>query len=344
MNSSTCAVILICHTIRNSKMKQNNQHIDEQLLKAILEETSSDQDKQEFQKWIQADSANKDTFLKMQKIWKSSKGIEVFQKIDEAADWKIIKAKSGKTVQLKKVNLFMQYAATVLVLLSLSLVYLYQTTPGFGKYAEYKSLQTKNQIVLADGTEVFLNKESKIVYPKYFNSKVRNVEMEGEAYFQVKPDPTKPFIIKSGNAIIEVLGTSFNVKNEMDGTTIVSVNSGKVSLKNQKTQEIVYLTKGEKGIIQKRKVSESKNEELNFNSWKTNVLTFKDTPIAKVFSDLENYYGVKITNRSAKLDTLTYTNSFSNAPINKVIDELELVLKVHITKKGNHLSITDDKN
>lgn len=343
MNSNTFVVILICLTIRNSKMKQNNQHIDEQFLLSILEGTSSDQDKQQFQEWMQADSANEENFLKMQKIWKSSKEIEVFQKIDEEADWKIIKAKSGKTVRLKKVNLFMRYAATVLVLLSLSLVYLYQTTPGFGKYAQTKSMQTKDKIVLADGTEVFLNKKSKIIYPKHFNSEVRNVEMEGEAYFQVKPDPTKPFIIKSGNAIIEVLGTSFNVKNEKDGATVVSVNSGKVSLKNQETQEVIYLTKGEKGILYDSIITESVNNEPNFDSWKTGVLRFKDMPIPLVFKYLENFYNVRITNKCERLDTLKFNSYFDNASIDEVITELELHLRVKTVKKGNHLIISDKK-
>jgi transmembrane sensor len=343
LNSNTCAVSLICLTIRYSKMKQNNQHIDEQFLLTILEGTSSDQDKQQFQEWMQADSANEENFLTMQKIWKLSKEIEVFQKIDEETDWKIIKAKSGKTVLLKKVNLFMRYAATVLILLSLSLVYLYQTTPGFGKYAQTKSLQTKDKIVLADGTTVFLNKESKIIYPKYFNSKVRNVEMEGEAYFQVKPDPNKPFIIKSGNAIIEVLGTSFNVKNEPDGATIVSVNSGKVSLKNQKTQEVIYLTKGEKGILFDSIITESVNNEANFDSWKTGVLRFKDMPIPLVFKYLENFYGVRITNKCERLDTLKFNSYFDNASIDEVITELELHLRVKTVKKGNHLIISEKK-
>ena len=323
-------------------MKNNNQHIDEQLLVAILEDRATDQDKLNFQNWIDATPENEEIFQKMLKIWKSSKEIEVFQKIDEAADWKMIKAKSKKSITLNRTKLLMRYTATVLLLLSLSLVYLYQTTPGFGKYAQNEARMQKEQVLLADGTEVFLNKKSKIIYPKYFNSKTRNVELEGEAYFQVKRDPTKPFIIKSGDAIIEVLGTSFNVRTESDGTTIVSVNSGKVSLKNQNTDELVYLTKGKKGIIQKQMVSESENKELNYNSWKTDVLTFKATPMKKVFADIEKYYGVKITNRSIKLDTLTYTNSFTNAKIDKVIEELEIGLKVHVSQKGNHLYITDD--
>ena len=324
-------------------MKNNNQHIDEQLLVAILEEKATDQDQQNFQNWIKANPENEETFQKMLKIWKSSKEIEVFQKIDEAADWKMIKAKSKKSIKLNRTKLVMRYAATVLLLLSLSLVYLYQTTPGFGKYAQSQARMQKEQVLLADGTAVFLNKKSKIIYPKFFNSKIRNVELEGEAYFQVKRNPTKPFIIKSGDAIIEVLGTSFNVSNKPDGTTIVSVNSGKVSLKNQNTGELVYLTKGEKGIIQNQKLSESVNKELNYKSWKTGVLIFKDTPMKKVFTDLEKYYGVKITNRSIKLDTLKYTNTFTNAKLDKVIEELEIGLKVHVSQKGNHLNITDDK-
>ncbi|MBI9058583.1 MAG: FecR domain-containing protein [Labilibaculum sp.] len=325
-------------------MKNNNQHIDEQLLVAILEERATDQDKLNFQNWIDATPENEEIFQKMLKIWKSSKEIEVFQRIDEAADWKMIKAKSGKSRKLNTTKLVMRYAATVLVLISLSLVYLYQTTPGFGKYAQSHAIMQKEQILLADGTEVFLNKKSKIIYPKYFNSKIRNVELEGEAYFQVKRNPNKPFIIKSGDAIIEVLGTSFNVNNKPDGTTIVSVNSGKVSLKNQNTGELVYLTKGEKGIIQKQELSESVNKEFNYKSWKTGVLVFKETPMKKVFADLEQHYGVKITNKSLKIDTLTYTNTFTNAKLDKVIEELKIGLKVHVSQKGNHLIISDENN
>ncbi len=325
-------------------MKNNNQHIDEQLLVAILEGKATDQDELIFNNWIKANPVNAETFQKMLKIWKSSKEIEVFQQIDEAADWKMIKAKSGKSRKLNNTKLLMRYAATVLVLISLSLVYLYQSTPGFGKYSQSKTVLLKEQILLADGTKVFLNKKSKIIYPKFFNSKSRNIELEGEAYFQVKRNPNKPFIIKSGDAIIEVLGTSFNVRNTTDGTTIVSVNSGKVSLKNQNTEELVYLTKGEKGIIQKRKLSESENKELNYNSWKTGVLTFKLTPMKKVFLDLEKHYAVKITNKCVRIDTLTYTNSFINKKIDKVIEELEIGLKVHISQKGNHLMISNEIN
>lgn len=324
-------------------MKNENQHIDENLLLAILDGSASNEQRNHFEDWKKANDDNLSLFQKMEKIWKSSKEIEVFQKIDVEADWKLVKQKSSKTRMLNQTNQFMRYAATLLLLISLSLVYLYQTTPGFGKYAQTKTNSKKEQILLADGTQVFLNKGSKITYPKYFNSKQRNVNMEGEAYFQVKPDPTKPFIIKSGNATIEVLGTSFNVLNQTDGTIIVSVNSGKVSLLNQKTKEKIFLTKGEKGVIQDRYITESKNQELNYNSWKTGILTFKDAPFKKVFSDLETHYDIKIENKSRKLDTITYTNSFTNASIGKVIDELELGLKVQIKQKGNHLIVTDYK-
>ena len=324
-------------------MNNKNKHIDDQVLLSILEGKASEKENMQFQNWLDLDASNKETFEKMKKIWKSSKELEVFSQIDVEADWKLVKAKSSSVFRKGKANLIMRYAATVLVLVSLSLIYLYQTTPGFGKLAQEKTLNKTEQVVLADGTQVHLNKKSKLVYPKYFNSKSRNVVLEGEAYFKVKSDPTKPFIITSGNAIIEVLGTSFNVRNESGGKTIVTVNSGKVSLKRQNSQERVYLTKGEKGVLHDSIITESINDELNFDSWKTGVLRFKDTPIPEVFKEIEKYYGVKITNKSLRLDTIKFNSSFNNESIDKVMDELELHLRAKTVKKGNHLIISDRK-
>lgn len=324
-------------------MNSKNQHIDEQLLAAMLEGSASDLEKQKFQEWINTDPENKKIYEKMQKIWKSSKKIEVFQKIDVIADWRLVKAKAKKTKKVVLPRLYLQYAASILVLLSVGFVYLYQTTPGFGKYTQLKTIQQKEQVVLTDGSLVFLNKNSKLIYSNQFNTKIRNVTLEGEAYFQVQPDPSKPFIIKSGNAIIEVLGTSFNVRNESDGKTIVTVNSGKVSLKNQESQEVVYLTKGEKGVLFDTVVTESLNDEQNFDAWKTGILRFNHTPILLVFKYIENYYGVKISNKSTRLDTLTFSSVFNNASIDEVIQELELHLRVKTVKQGNHLIISDKK-
>lgn len=323
-------------------MNRDNLHIDEEILIRILEETASDKDKKQFQEWMST-AENKAVFEKMQKIWKASNEIEVFQNIDVEADWAKVKAKSkpaGKAINLRRV---MSYAASIIVIAAVGFGYLFQTTPGFGKLASLKSELQKEEIVLADGSQIYLNKNSKLIYPKQFNTKSRNVVLEGEAFFKVEKNPAKPFIIESGNAIIEVLGTSFNVRNETGGKTIVTVNSGKVSLKYKNSDQVVYLTKGEKGVLEDTIVSEHMNDEPNFDSWKTGVLRFKKTPIPLMLRYIENYYGLKITNRSSRIDTMSFTSTFDNASIDKVIDELEMQLRVKTVKKRKHLIITDKK-
>jgi ferric-dicitrate binding protein FerR (iron transport regulator) len=323
-------------------MNRDNLHIDEEILIRILEETASDKDKEQFREWMST-AENKAVFEKMQKIWKASNEIEVFQNIDVEADWAKVKAKSkpaGKVINLRRV---MSYAASIIVIAAVGFGYLFQTTPGFGKLASLKSELQKEEIVLADGSQIYLNKNSKLIYPKQFNTESRNVVLEGEAFFQEEKNPAKPFIIESGNAIIEVLGTSFNVRNETGGKTIVTVNSGKVSLKYKNSDQVVYLTKGEKGVLEDTIVSEHMNDEPNFDSWKTGVLRFKKTPIPLMLRYIENYYGLKITNRSSRIDTMSFTSTFDNASIDKVIDELEMQLRVKTVKKRKHLIITDKK-
>ncbi|MGQ1909974.1 FecR family protein [Marinifilum sp. RC60d5] len=325
-------------------MKEKKQHINEQILVSILNQKASEDELKTFQKWMNANPENKESFKKMQKIWEKSKKIEVFNQIDVEADWKSVKAKSNSSVTTRKLSVFMRYAASIIILLSLSYIFLYQTTPGFGKLAQQKTEMQKEEVLLADGTQVYLNKKSKLVYPNQFDSKIRNVKLEGEAYFQVKKNPSKPFIITSGNAIIKVLGTAFNVRNDENGRTIVTVNSGKVSLTNQKTKKLVYLTKGEKGIIHDSVISESVNDEANFDAWKTGVLRFRKTPLPLVLKYIENYYGIKITNKCERINTLNFNSTFNNEGIDNVITELELQLNVKTVKRGKHLIISERTN
>jgi len=325
-------------------MNENKQHIDEQILLSILNQKASEQEIETFEKWMASNPENKESFEKMRKIWEKSEEIEIFNQIDVEADWKLVKAKTAPKAKVRKLSVYIRYAASIVILISLSFAFLYQTTPGFGKLAQQKTKLKKDQVLLADGTQVHLNQNSRLVYPNQFNSKTRNVILEGEAYFEVEKNPSKPFIITSGNAIIEVLGTAFNVRNDEKGRTIVTVNSGKVSLTDQKTKKVVFLTKGEKGILHDSTITESVNDEPNFDTWKTGVLRFRKTPMPLVFKYIEDYYGIKITNKCERIDTLNFSSTFNNQRINSVISELELQLNITTVKRGKHLIISEKRN
>ncbi|MCZ4695198.1 DUF4974 domain-containing protein [Ancylomarina euxinus] len=315
-------------------MEDRNQHINEVVLQNVLQGSASAAQEKELNEWLQASDANKALFEKMKQIWSASKQLKEFSEIDEKADWKKIKAK--RRAKKNRLGPWLKYAAAIMITMGFSLIYLHENTVGFGKIAQIKTEQEKSELLLADGTKVYLNKNSRLVYPKKFDDDKRLVKLQGEAFFDVKPNANKPFIVESGEAIIKVLGTSFNVYNKVDNSTELSVKTGKVSLKSRKDkdQELV-LVKGDVGLLRNHKVIKLKSKFKNQDSWRTRALKFHQAPLTLVLKDLEKHYQVKFENRNQKIKDLEITLAFDNEEIEKVIHQLELLLQVKIIKHKN---------
>lgn len=315
-------------------MEDQNQHINEEVLQNVLQGSASAAQEKELNEWLQASDANKTLFEKMKQIWTTSKQLNVFSEIDEKADWKKIQAK--RRSKNNRLGSWLKYASAVVITLGVSLIYLHENTAGFGKIAQTKTEQEQSELLLADGTKVYLNKNSKLIYPKKFDDDKRLVKLQGEAFFDVKPNTDKPFIIESGEAIIKVLGTSFNVYNKADNSIELSVKTGKVSLKskNDKDQELV-LKKDDVGLFRNHKMIKLKSKFENQDSWRTRALKFHQSPLAQVLKDLEKHYGMKFENRNQKIKDLKITIAFDNKKIEMVIRQLELLLQVRIIKHKN---------
>lgn len=203
---------------------------------------------------------------------------------------------------------------------------------------------------LPDGSKVSLNAGSKILFPDSFSGETREVTMEGEGYFEVKPDPLKPFIIHAGKAQIRVLGTSFNVNAYpgMDKVEVI-VDSGKVRVSPEKqsssnTQQLI-LVPGEKGTLlnAEDRLIKSRNEDVNFLSWKTRCLTFKETSLKEVAASLGKAYQITVLLDSPKLDTLRLTGHYNNYPLEDILSIVSSALQVNIEKQGDNYSIRERK-
>jgi hypothetical protein len=181
-----------------------------------------------------------------------------------------------------------------------------------------------SNIILPDGSKVVLNADSKLSYPKIFNDSMRNVTLVGEAFFDVKHDSKKPFIVDANEIKIKVLGTTFNVKSyskdEKIETTLVT---GKVELiKDDETP--VILAPSQKAVFYKTQ-NKLKIEEVNSSNvvaWKKGKLVFKNTSMKEVVIDLERKYNVKFIINSQKLLEYEYTGTFDNLSINEVLELL----------------------
>lgn len=155
----------------------------------------------------------------------------------------------------------------------------------------------KRTIVLPDGSLITLNGNSSI-YSDFTTSR-RHIELEGEAYFDVKRDTLRPFFVKTAQIEIEVLGTAFNVKSYSDDDAVeTTLIRGLVEVKNlseSHKNEVLTLNPREQAIFSRTSLSLNKKEEVKAAAlWHVGHLEFEDEPLRRILPELEKWYNVKI--------------------------------------------------
>jgi ferric-dicitrate binding protein FerR (iron transport regulator) len=199
---------------------------------------------------------------------------------------------------------------------------------------------------LSDGSQVWLNADTKFRCPEKFGAGDREVYLEGEAFFEVSKDPARPFKIHSGRLMTTVLGTSFNIKSYgTDDINEVAVITGKVSVVqtgvNKHSSEIM-LQPGQKAVLMKSTGDLSKKiftDMSHYTSWKNGKLIFENTPIANVIPSLERYYNIEIHLDSEALKSCRVTATFDPMPLEKAMYLLSYTLNAKYTRTGNVYSI-----
>ncbi|UGU17637.1 FecR domain-containing protein [Sinomicrobium kalidii] len=197
----------------------------------------------------------------------------------------------------------------------------------------------KLNLTLADGTKVRLNSGSTIKFPERFTGGTREVELTGEAFFNVAKNPDKPFVIRSGEVNTTVLGTSFNVNTYPDHREItVTVATGKVRVASKNKE--VFLAPNEQGIFDKKSnhISKEKIDIATALQWKDGIIHFEDTTLAGVAESLERWYGVTFVFENEKIKDCHLTATYDNEVLAAVLESI-----VH-TKKGLQYEYLEDNN
>jgi ferric-dicitrate binding protein FerR (iron transport regulator) len=197
--------------------------------------------------------------------------------------------------------------------------------------------QVLNTFTLPDGTLVTLNSDTKVFYPKKFGRNTREIRIEGEAFFEVKPNKNKPFIIHAGKAQIKVVGTSFSVSAYPDTKLVeVIVQTGKVQVTNKMTETLqtdeLILTPGDKGtlVYDSKTLHKTTNQDPNFLAWKTRNLIFKATSLREVIGNLEKVYKVNIGLADPKLNKRLLTAQFNNYSLDFIFKVIEDTFKIDV--------------
>ncbi len=171
---------------------------------------------------------------------------------------------------------------------------------------------------LPDGSEVWMNSGSTISFPRQYAA-IRNVELTGQAYFKVIKDG-KPFIVKTRLGVIEVMGTSFDVKAYKDETFQTTLVEGSVKVSNNKDQLETLKPGQQSAITASNEISlKEVNTELS-TSWREGKLMFVNEPFANVAKALERWYNVKIELQGERLRKLGYTGTIEMETFGEVLE------------------------
>ena len=211
----------------------------------------------------------------------------------------------------------------------------------------------RNHFFLADGTEVWLNIGSKLIYPSSFSASERRVRLEGEGFFEVAENKQKPFIVETEQLNVRVLGTAFNVEaRDMGDKTSVSVVSGIVEVfaspgkedeRHQSEPAKTRLTKNDRADFyhaeQEIKVSEITNPSL-VKSWFTYKAQFDNSTMEEVARVLAKVYNVEITFENEALKACSLTMTLENNSLNKTLEIISKANEINYSIEKNRVRLT----
>lgn len=238
------------------------------------------------------------------------------------------------SIPLWPIRQVLRVAAVVLVVIGLGWggMFLWRQVNS-GKMLEQISYADPSvePINLPDGSKIYLNRGSRLLYPAKFDRKERKVVLEGEAYFEIKSNPKAPFRIDAGEAMVEVLGTTFNViSGTREKDVEVFVTTGKVAVERKNDGETLFLTPGEKAIVNRDLCSKSRNTNPNYLAWKSRKLVYDETPLSVVAKDLERSLGIHLEFEEEEMGELKLNSTFED------ISEETIVLLISTTFNLNY--------
>ena len=309
----------------------NEQYHIDLLITRYLSGEASAEEAIELDDWRELSHENEKYYMHYQYINNKAFTTNSFRAFDTNNAWRMLHNKMQqlqepivtrkKTVFKIHTSYFIQIAATIILLIAIATVFNYYYKDLNNQSVAQMSNDSMKNIILADNSTVYLNKNSKITYSKNYGENNRKVTLQGEAHFNVKHSNEKPFIVETEGALIQDIGTAFNVKAKIESFLVeVYVEEGEVQFFTQ-TNKGLLLKKGEKGIYNKRTKCFSKEIPNNANdiAYKTRRFVFNNTQMNEVVDALMDAYNVKIEFNKPELAFCKINVTFDNENIESIL-------------------------
>ena len=336
-----------------------------------LDGTMDDADSIKLETWLSESNENRRMLHSVSQIWKASEDKShesLLNELNLEKDWERIsdhinkthkKDKDERVLKFKRLRKRHQLVSNLIKVAALVLVAL---TSGFLtlQYAPVQQEQTyepvfneiqtnaaeRARIELGDGSKVTLNSESKLIVPENFGREVREVQLYGQAFFDVESEKRRPFRIKSQTGVIEVIGTSFDVRSYSDEDIIeVVVREGTVEVSRDSDKEHrMIVNEGYKGSI---KISDNKmnltwvEDPASYFAWMDGRLVFKDDTLEKVFRHIERIYDIEITYSGTDKSILQkeFSADLKTRSVTEVMEVIKMAMDIEYEVNGDRVII-----
>ncbi len=344
-------------------MEQDPTYFEELIVKYFSGEATPDE-VSALSSWVEADPENEKCFRESQYSWMASEEIRVAEAANIDLEWEEFQKRAGmvkdhdefedhfapedRDIEISispshhlTISRFLLRAAAVLLILALPsfLLFRYLNRPVIKELAANTG---RMEAFLPDGSTVELNTGAVIKYPETFKGKKRAVSLEGEAYFDVAHNASKPFIISTDGIRVEVKGTSFYINtHSLNGDFELVLTTGKVELyfENQSGQARV-LNPGERAVIHGGQILINTNQDANYMAWKTRRITFSNDPLSSVVATLCKVYQADIRITDTALAHCRLTATFDNQSLESVLNVIKATLDVNIRNSGSLVEIS----
>lgn len=309
---------------------QSHIIVDDALLGKYLSGEAAPEEAMAVDDWLQQSEENSIAFRELAAVWYTASGHPSHQLPDKALAWQQIRQRMPAAREIRSNKQWWAIAAGVILIMGcFTVIQLFKKKPV--ETLSPVTLYAANEAItdtMPDHSVVTLSKDSRLQYPADFNTTTRELLLEGEAFFDVTPNPALPFIVSAGDIKIKVLGTSFKVRRQQQGVIRVAVQSGAVSMYHASGQLTVKA--GQTGIY------EPEGRRLYIETaqaTEAHVFDFHDATLNEIMQALGKAYGFKPVFENEELRDCRMSSEFEDKPLDYVLDIVSTTLNVQIQVK-----------
>lgn len=360
-------------------MVNNKFNLEPQFLIRVLKNEITPEEREVFNKWLSEKDENKEEFGQIALLWEKIGSLPTPLSPDINEEWerfvgKLSKEDSKQTQiernsnplffvlsfnhsstqtkekqfsqSIKKKIVFIRIIAVIFI--SLLVYWFLGNSPEVNEvtaelkpvFYEFVTKRGERAVIpLSDGSMVYLNADSKLTYPQFFEESQRYLKLEGEAYFSIKSEKNRPFIVQTGDKYTIVKGTEFNIKFR-DNKLSVVVTKGRVVLCNLDSTKFVDLVRGQLSYAKGNGFSKPMYVDTRlYTAWRENKLSFVEAPLEEVLKEIERFYNVDTICKNKKILIRTLTGYFDSNSLDDILNKIGLALDFKYIRKGNKIYI-----